>query len=79
MIQRPQSDEYVSFYNTYISKVPDGDVIALMEKLKNSTYDLFYKMSAEKAGYAYGEGKWTLKQVLGNLIDTERTFAYRLG
>lgn len=78
MIQRPQSDEYVSFYNTYISKVPEGDVLALMEKLKNSTYDLFYNMSDEKANYAYGEDKWTLKQVLGHMIDTERTFAYRL-
>jgi uncharacterized damage-inducible protein DinB len=49
-----------------------------MEKLKESTYHLFSTMSDEKANYAYGEGKWTLKQVLGHMIDTERTFAYRL-
>jgi uncharacterized damage-inducible protein DinB len=78
MIQRPQPDEYVSFHNTYISKVPDGDLLALMEKLKESTYHLFSSMSDERANYAYGEGKWTLKQVLGHMIDTERTFAYRL-
>ena len=78
MIQRPQPDEYVSYYHTYIGKVPDGDVIALMEKLKGSTYQLFSSMSDEKANHAYGEGKWTLKQVLGHMIDTERTFAYRL-
>jgi uncharacterized damage-inducible protein DinB len=78
MIQRPQPDEYVPFHNTYISKVPDGDVIALMEKLKESTYHLFSTMSDERANYAYDEGKWTLKQVLGHMIDTERTFAYRL-
>jgi uncharacterized damage-inducible protein DinB len=78
MIRRPQPDEYVSFHNTYISKVPDGDLLALMGKLKESTYHLFSSMSDERASYTYGEGKWTLKQVLGHLIDTERTFAYRL-
>ena len=78
MIQRPQPDEYVPYYHTYIGKVPDGDVIALMEKLKESTYNLFSTMTDERANYAYGEGKWTLKQVLGHLIDTERTFAYRV-
>lgn len=78
MIHKPQPDEYVSFHNTYISKVPDGDVIALLEQLKDDTYNLFYNLSGEKANYAYASGKWTLKQVLGHMIDTERTFAYRL-
>jgi uncharacterized damage-inducible protein DinB len=78
MIDRPQPDEYVSFHNTYISKVPNGDVLKLLGDLKESTYKLFSNMSEEKANYAYDEGKWTLKQVLGHIIDTERTFAYRL-
>jgi uncharacterized damage-inducible protein DinB len=78
MIGRPQPDEYVSFHNTYISKVPNGDVLKLLGELKESTYKLFSNMSEEKANYAYDEGKWTLKQVLGHIIDTERTFAYRL-
>jgi uncharacterized damage-inducible protein DinB len=78
MIHKPQPDEYVSFHNTYISKVPDVDVLKLLEELKESTYKLFSNMSEEKANHAYQEGKWTLKQVLGHMIDTERTFAYRL-
>jgi uncharacterized damage-inducible protein DinB len=78
MINKPQADEYVSFHNTYISKVPEGDVLKLLEQLKESTYNLFNSMSEEKAMYAYAEGKWTLKQTLGHMIDTERTFAYRL-
>jgi uncharacterized damage-inducible protein DinB len=78
MINKPQPDEYVSFHNTYISKVPDVDVLKLLEEQKESTYKLFSNMSEEKANHAYQEGKWTLKQVLGHMIDTERTFAYRL-
>ncbi|MDB5024248.1 MAG: DinB family protein [Mucilaginibacter sp.] len=78
MIDRPQPDEYVSFHNTYISKVPGGDVLKLLGELKESTYELFSNMSEERANYAYDQDKWTLKQVLGHVIDTERTFAYRL-
>lgn len=78
MINKPQPDEYVSFHNTYISKVPEGDVLKLLEQLRESTYNLFNSMSEEKAMHAYAEDKWTLKQTLGHMIDTERTFAYRL-
>lgn len=78
MISRPQPDEFVPYFNTYISKVPDGDVVSLLEQLKNSSYELFTNLSDEKANYAYAEGKWTIKEALGHMIDTERTFAYRL-
>lgn len=78
MIARPQSDEYNPYYSTYISKVPDGNVIELLRRLKDSTYQVFSDMSADKAGFAYDVGKWTVREVLGHIIDTERTFAYRL-
>ncbi|MGZ3764406.1 MAG: DinB family protein, partial [Mucilaginibacter sp.] len=68
----------VPFYNTYISKVSDGDVLELLKQLKDSSYALFSNLSDEKANYAYAEGKWTVKEALGHMIDTERTFAYRL-
>jgi uncharacterized damage-inducible protein DinB len=77
MIHKPQPDEFVPYYNTYISKVPDGDVIGFLEQTKDSTYELFNNLSDEKANYAYAEGKWTLKEALGHIIDTERVFAFR--
>lgn len=77
MIHRPQPEEFVPFYNTYISKVPDGDVIELLEQLKESSYTLFSNLGDEKANYAYAEGKWTVKECLGHMIDTERVFAFR--
>jgi uncharacterized damage-inducible protein DinB len=78
MIKKPKPDEYVLFYDTYVSKVPDGDVLELLAQLKESSFNLFNNLSADKANYAYAEGKWTIKQALGHLIDTERTMAYRL-
>jgi uncharacterized damage-inducible protein DinB len=78
MITKPQPEEYNPFYSTYISKVPDGDVLQLLTELKDSSYDLFSNLNGDKANYAYAEGKWTVKQALGHMIDTERTFAYRL-
>ena len=78
MINKPQPDEYASFHITYIKLVPDGDIIELLEQLKDSTYSLFNNLDDEKANYAYADGKWTIKQILGHLIDQERIFGYRL-
>jgi uncharacterized damage-inducible protein DinB len=78
MIKKPKPDEYVLFYDTYVSKVPEGDVLELLAQLKESSFNLFNNLSADKANYAYAEGKWTIKQALGHMIDTERTMAYRL-
>src|SRR6201991_1551957 len=77
MITKPQPEEFNPFYNTYISKVPDGDVVELLKSLKDSSYQLFSSLSDGKANHAYAEGKWTIKEALGHMIDTERTFAFR--
>lgn len=77
MIHRPQSNEYPAFAQPYVNSVPDENVLELLEDTKQVTYDLFRNLSEAQAMHAYAEGKWTLKQVLGHMIDTERTFAYR--
>ncbi len=78
MINRPQPEEYAPYYSNYVSKVPDEDVLVVLKRLKESSYKLFNELSDEKADFAYGEGKWTVKEVLGHMIDAERTFGYRL-
>jgi len=77
MIHRPQPNEYPTFAQEYINSVPNENVLELLEDTKLVTYDLFRNLSEDQAMHAYAEGKWTLKQVLGHMIDTERTFAYR--
>ncbi len=77
MINRPQPDEYPAFGEKYVSQVTTTNVLELLEELKDSTYELFSNISEEVASQPYAPGKWTIKQMLGHMIDTERTFAYR--
>jgi len=78
MSSRPQPDEYAEYYGRYIDKVPNGDVIAMLESQGDATQKLLASIGEEKAGYRYEPGKWSIKQVVGHITDSERVFAYRL-
>jgi hypothetical protein len=77
MTTRPQATEYAPYYGKYISLVPDGDILALLEEQLRRTTALLASVSEEKADYRYAPEKWTVKQVVGHVTDTERIFAYR--
>lgn len=78
MISRPQPDEHQPYAAAYVAMVPENaDVLQIMEDAMTSTHQLFTSFTDEQAMYAYAPGKWTIKEVVGHLIDTERTFAYR--
>ena len=75
---RPPAAEYKPYFGTYIDKVPDGDVIAALEAGIATTRKLLASVSEERAGFRYAPGKWSVKEVLGHMSDTERIFTYRL-
>jgi uncharacterized damage-inducible protein DinB len=77
-MHKPEPAAYEEFYGRYLRLVDQEDILKKLESLKTSTYQLFNSLTDEQANYAYGEGKWTIKQVAGHLIDAERTFAYRI-
>ncbi len=77
MISRPQPDEYSAYAARYVDLVGDGPILEILGEQKDSTYQLFTGLHLAKEDYAYAEGKWTIKQVLGHMADTERVFAYR--
>jgi uncharacterized damage-inducible protein DinB len=77
MINRPQPDEYSAFAARYVDLVGNGPIIEILEYLQQTTYNFFVRMEPDKAGYRYAEDKWSVKQVLGHMADTERIFAYR--
>ena len=77
MITKPQHDEYPAYAAGYVAKVPGGPILEILEYLRDNTFNFFSRMTDAQAKYAYAEDKWTLKQVLGHMIDTERIFAYR--
>ncbi len=74
---RPLPTEYASYFEKYISKVEGDDLLAALEKYTASMHAFLSRMTEEKADYAYAEGKWTVKQSLQHVVDTERIFAYR--
>ena len=76
-IARPLADEHAPFYGQYISRVPDGDLIALLRDQAVETAALLSDVSPARADYAYGPGKWTVKEVVGHLVDVERVMSYR--
>lgn len=78
MITQPQPDEFAPFYAGYVARADEGDILQTLTQLKESTYSYFTAIAAEKENYAYAPGKWTIKQVLNHMIDTERVFAFRL-
>jgi uncharacterized damage-inducible protein DinB len=78
MSSQPKPEEYSPFHNNYISNVGDAPIVDVLSDLNTSTYNFLNGIPADKADYAYAEGKWTIKQVIGHMIDAERTFAYRI-
>ena len=73
---RPQSDEYTPYYERYISLVGSEDIIGLLERQAPETATLFKSANA-KADFRYAPGKWSVKEMLGHVNDTERIMAYR--
>jgi uncharacterized damage-inducible protein DinB len=66
------------YYYTYINKVDEPDVIKALKKNHKQFLKFLDKIPGKKIDYAYAEGKWTIKQLVQHIIDTERVFAYRL-
>jgi len=75
---RPLSNEYPEYYGRYVSLVPDGDIADTLRKQRTETMTLLSRISDESAGRSYAPGKWTLKEVLGHLSDTERVMSFRM-
>lgn len=76
-MQRPTSNEYNPYFQSYINLVPEGDFSDLLDKNTVDALRFFEDIEPEKHNYRYAEGKWTIKDILMHLIDTERVMSYR--
>ena len=76
-LRRPSPDEFAEFYRSYVDRVPDGDVVAVLRDQGHATVDMLRGVSEERASHRYAPGKWTVADVVGHVTDTERIFAYR--
>ena len=77
MLERPTSDEYDPYYSIYIDKVPDGDIVELLSQGLDTTLELLATVPPDRETYSYADGKWSIREVVGHVIDVERMFAFR--
>ena len=71
------TNEYVAYQKMYLDLVEAEQIVKLLERSLNEFIVLVGELSDEKLNYAYQEGKWTVKELILHMIDTERIFQYR--
>jgi uncharacterized damage-inducible protein DinB len=77
MIDLPGASEAASYYFTYIDQVPAGDVQAYLTSQLHELDAVFTTISEERSLHRYAEGKWSIRQLINHVTDTERAFAFR--
>jgi hypothetical protein len=77
MIGRPRNTEAAPYYFTYINRVTGDDALGTIERQLDESLALFSGISEEKSLYRYAPEKWSIRQVLNHVSDTERAFAFR--
>jgi len=76
-LTRPTSDEFAPYFGRYIDLVPDGDIVDTLTHQLGETLALLQEVTPELETYRYAPGKWSIREVVGHLIDVERVFAFR--
>ena len=76
-LARPEAAEYAPFYAGYVARVSEDDVLKALSKQQDEVRALAGSLSAAKESFRYADGKWSVRQVLGHLVDGERVFGYR--
>jgi DinB superfamily len=74
---RPQGGEYASYYQRYIDLATEDDIVAALDAQARETATLLGGLSEAQASHRYEPNKWSVKQLVGHVTDSERIFAYR--
>jgi uncharacterized damage-inducible protein DinB len=77
IIARPQPDECAPYYHRYISLVQGEDILNILDQQRRDTMMLLSGRDEQSGNFRYAPEKWSAKEVLGHVCDTERIFAYR--
>ena len=74
---KPAPTEHAPEFSKYVTLVAEGDIIQTLEQQIENSLSLLRTMSSDKAHFRYAPDKWSVKELLGHLIDSERIFSYR--
>ena len=77
LIEAPAKDEAVEYYHGYIAQAGTGDILALMEAQAGEAVQQLSAIEEARAGYRYAPDKWSIREVVSHINDTERVFAFR--
>jgi len=76
-IARPKPEEYAPYYETFVAKVPSGDIVETLSRGIEDTDRLLGGLTGPQAAFRYAPGKWSITEIAGHLCDTERVYTYR--
>ena len=76
-IDRPQNEEYASYFHLYINLVPEKSIIETLVNQLKEAISLYNGLDNSKIDYRYASRKWSIKEVIIHILDTERIFNYR--
>ena len=75
--ERPGRDECAEYYHGYVDRVPEGDVLETLARQGEEFAARLRRISEDLGDHRYAEGKWSVKELIGHLVDTERVFGFR--
>lgn len=74
---RPAPGDYSTYYENYLKLIEGDDILKILNEQSKKTQDILNSFSEHRGNFRYADGKWTVKELVGHLLDTERVFAYR--
>lgn len=77
IVERPPASEYAAAFERYVSLVPETDVMAALARQKGELAEALSPVRGEAERYRYADGKWSIRELVGHVIDSERIFGYR--
>lgn len=77
MTKRPLPEEFPAYFTKYVDLVPDGDITTILAEQLDVVETFLDELPEDKHDYRYAEGKWTVKEVFGHIVDSERIFGMR--
>ena len=76
-MRRPEPGEHAAYYSTYVDRVPERPVLDVLVEAPTALTELLRSVGPPDEDFAYAPGKWSFRQSLAHVLDTERLFAYR--